>query len=146
MVLGIILDCSLNHCGRVGHICVSVIGRHWWTIWLVTCKVPSHYINQRRLIVNCNPRKKSKLIHFDSRKPISKCRLKNVVHFVSVKNVYSWYIIIAAVFSTPLEPAPCGKTETTITVFTIPYIPPVPINVGGKMTASYSLTIAKSMS
>ena len=36
----------------VSDICVSELGQHWFSQWLVACLAPSHYLNQYRLIVN----------------------------------------------------------------------------------------------
>ena len=43
---------SLNHKGRVRHICISKPGQHWFRLWLVACSAPSHYLKQWWLIVN----------------------------------------------------------------------------------------------
>ena len=38
--------CLFHHTEAKWHICVSKLGHHWCSKWLVTCLVPSHYLNQ----------------------------------------------------------------------------------------------------
>ena len=40
------------HRDWVMHICVSKLSHHWFTQWLATCSVPSHYLNSAGFIVN----------------------------------------------------------------------------------------------
>ena len=41
-----------THLPLVLHICISVIGQHWFRYWLVAYSVPNHYLNQCWAIVN----------------------------------------------------------------------------------------------
>ena len=34
------------------HICVTNLGHHWFTLWLVACSAPNHYLNQCCIVVN----------------------------------------------------------------------------------------------
>ena len=43
----------LTHLPLVPHICFSESGQHWFRWWLVVYSVPSHYLNQCWVIVNC---------------------------------------------------------------------------------------------
>ena len=69
----------LTHWGRVTHICIGNLGRHWLRLWLVACLAPSHYLNQCWNIVNWTLRNKLQWNfnrnsqHFHSRKFVSKC-------------------------------------------------------------------------
>ena len=38
--------------GRVMHVCIGNLGRHWFRLWLVSCMAQSHYLNQCWNIVN----------------------------------------------------------------------------------------------
>ena len=42
-----------THRSRLTHICFGKLSHHWFRWWLVVCLVPSHYLNQFRLILNC---------------------------------------------------------------------------------------------
>ena len=48
----IVTSFVLIHVGRVGQIYVSKLCQHWFWWWLVTCLVPSHYLNQWWIFVN----------------------------------------------------------------------------------------------
>ena len=43
---------ALTHQGRITHLCISGLCHHWFRLGLVTCSLPSHYLNQCRLIMN----------------------------------------------------------------------------------------------
>ena len=45
---------TLTHLPLVQHLCVSEMGQHLFRQWLVGCSAPSHYLNQRWVIVNWN--------------------------------------------------------------------------------------------
>ena len=47
---------AFTHLPLVLHICVSESGHHWFRQWLAAFSTPSHYINQRCVIVNCTLR------------------------------------------------------------------------------------------
>ena len=42
---------SLTHLGRVTSICVTELSHNWFRQWLVTCSVPSRYLNQYLYVV-----------------------------------------------------------------------------------------------
>ena len=42
-----------NQWGQVTHICVSILGHHWFRLGLVDCSVPGHQLKRCWLIVNC---------------------------------------------------------------------------------------------
>ena len=49
---------ELTHLPLVPYICVGELGHHWFRLWLAACLAPSHYLNQRWLIVNWTLRNK----------------------------------------------------------------------------------------
>ena len=55
---------QLTHLLLVSHICVTESGQHWFRKWLVAYSAPSHYPNQRWVIVNWDLRNK-RLWNFD---------------------------------------------------------------------------------
>ena len=50
-----IINSEWSHLPLVTHICLSELGHHWFRWWLVTCSVPSHYLNQCWFLVNWGP-------------------------------------------------------------------------------------------
>ena len=42
--------CHFTHWIWVQHVCITKQGRYWFRQWLVTCYMPSHYLNQCRIL------------------------------------------------------------------------------------------------